>query len=139
MRGLLTRTPHRLKPDASRTICRLFVPGQETLIRGESRAMAVIERILDLSDDEVEGTLDAGPICRWVQRPSGDTENNFKLVAHRLGGEIRVGSARRQLIGAYFAREYPPPPEPLLVADESERVGYVPNVVYSSGRLDERL
>ena len=57
MSGLLTRTPHRLQPDASRTLCRLFVPGQETLIRGESRAMAVIDRILDLSDDEVERTL----------------------------------------------------------------------------------
>src|SRR5580704_1302376 len=105
---LLTRTPHRLKPDATRTICRLFVPGQETLIRGESRAMAVIERILDLSDDEVEGTL-ARTLARFAAGYADLTstlENNFKLVAHRLGGEIRVGRARRQLIGAYFTQEY---------------------------------
>jgi predicted GH43/DUF377 family glycosyl hydrolase len=105
---LLTRTPHRLKPDATRTICRLFVPGQETLIRGESRAMAVIERILDLSDDEVEGTL-ARTLARFAAGYadlSATLENNFKLVAHRLGGEIRVGSARQQLIGAYFTQEY---------------------------------
>ena len=106
--GLLTRTSHWLKPDASRTICRLFVPGQETLIRGESRAMAVIERILDLTDDEVERTL-ARTLDRFA---AGYTdlrrtlENNFRLVAHRLGGDIRVGSARRQLIGAYFTQEY---------------------------------
>jgi len=29
---LLARSQHRLRPDASRTLCRLFVPGQETLI-----------------------------------------------------------------------------------------------------------
>jgi predicted GH43/DUF377 family glycosyl hydrolase len=106
--GLLTRTSHRLKPDATRTICRLFVPGQETLIRGESRAMAVIERILDLSDDEVEGTL-ARTLARFAAGYAdltGTLEDNFKLVAHRLGGDIRVGSARRQLIGAYFTQEY---------------------------------
>jgi hypothetical protein len=43
---LLTRTEHRLRPDPSRTLSRLFVPGQETLIRGESRATPVIDRIL---------------------------------------------------------------------------------------------
>jgi hypothetical protein len=35
MSRLLERTPCRIRPDASRTLCRLFVPGQETLIRGE--------------------------------------------------------------------------------------------------------
>jgi len=33
MSGLLQRAPHRIRPDASRTPRRLFVPGQETLIR----------------------------------------------------------------------------------------------------------
>jgi predicted GH43/DUF377 family glycosyl hydrolase len=106
--GLLTRTPHLLTPDAARKICRLFVPGQETLIRGESRAMAVIERILELSDDEVDGTL-ARTLARFATGYADlarTLENNFKLVAHRLGSEIRVASARRQLIGAYFTQEY---------------------------------
>jgi hypothetical protein len=31
---MLSRTRHRLAPDASRTVSRLFVPGQETLIPG---------------------------------------------------------------------------------------------------------
>src|SRR5207245_937418 len=51
-RRLLARTQHRLTPDASRVLGRLFVPGQETLIRGGSRAMAVIDRVLDLTEDE---------------------------------------------------------------------------------------
>jgi predicted GH43/DUF377 family glycosyl hydrolase len=106
--SLLTRTPHRLTPDASRTLCRLFVPGQETLIRGESRAMTVIDRILGLSEEEVERTL-ARTLARFSGQHrdlAGTLERNFRLVAHRLGSNIRVGRARRQLIGAYFTQEY---------------------------------
>jgi predicted GH43/DUF377 family glycosyl hydrolase len=105
---LLTRTQHRLRPDASRTLCRLFVPGQETLIRGGSRVMAVIDRVLELSDQEVEGAL-ARTLARFSDRHrdlAGTLEHNFGLVAHRLGAEITVGRARRQLIGAYFTQEY---------------------------------
>jgi predicted GH43/DUF377 family glycosyl hydrolase len=104
---LAARTPDRLKPDASRTLCRLFVPGNETLIRGESRAMAVIDRVLGLSEEEAEVTL-ARTLARFSARHrdlAGTLERNFQLVAHRLGS-IRVESARRQLIGAYFTQEY---------------------------------
>ena len=33
-------------------------------------------------------------------------EDHFELVAHRVGAEIAMGRARRQLIGAYFTQEY---------------------------------
>jgi predicted GH43/DUF377 family glycosyl hydrolase len=105
---LLTRTQHRLTPDASRTLCRLFVPGQETLIRGESRAMTVIDRILGLSGEEAERTL-ARTLARFSGRHrdlAGTLERNFRQVAHRLGSNIRIERARRQLIGAYFTQEY---------------------------------
>jgi predicted GH43/DUF377 family glycosyl hydrolase len=105
---LLTRTPHRLRPDASRTLCRLFVPGQETLIRGESRAMAVIDRVLALSEPEVEHAL-TRTLARFSGRHrdlAGTLEQNFGLIAHRLGAGISVGACRRQLIGAYFTQEY---------------------------------
>ncbi len=107
---LLARTQQRLEPDASRTLCQLFVPGQETLIRGESRAMAVIDRVLDMTEEEVERTL-ARTLARFSGRHRGLTgtlERNFGLVAHRLGAEVTVGNARRQLIGAYFTQEYAP-------------------------------
>jgi predicted GH43/DUF377 family glycosyl hydrolase len=107
-RPLLARTDQRLTPDVSRTLSRLFVPGQETLIRGESRAMAVIDRVLDMTDDEVDRTL-ATTMARFADRyhDLGETlERNFGLIAHRLGSEIRVGSTRRHLIGAYFTQEY---------------------------------
>jgi predicted GH43/DUF377 family glycosyl hydrolase len=106
--GLLTRTGHRLAPDATRTLCRLFVPGQETLIRGESRAMAVINRVLGLSEDEVDTTL-ARTLARFSGQHrdlAGTLDTNFQLVAHRLGSNIQVGHSRRQLIGAYFTQEY---------------------------------
>ena len=105
---VLERTQHRLQPDASRTLCRLFVPGQETLIRGESRAMAVIDRVLELSEQEVERAL-ARTMARFSDRHrdlAETLEHNFGLVAHRLGGEIKVGRVRRRLIGAYFTQEY---------------------------------
>jgi predicted GH43/DUF377 family glycosyl hydrolase len=105
---LLARTPHRLKPDASRTLCHLFVPGQETLIRGGSRAKAVIDRVLDMSEQEVERAL-ARTLDRYSGRYRdlpGTLEHNFGLVAHRLGAEITLGGTRRQLVGAYFTQEY---------------------------------
>ncbi|HEX9526959.1 MAG TPA: hypothetical protein VF951_05635, partial [Streptosporangiaceae bacterium] len=107
-RGLLTRTHHRLRPDASRLLSRLFVPGQETMIPGESRAMAVIDRVLAMSEDEAARTLDRTMArCSGRYRDLAETlERNFGLVAHRLGGEIEVGCARRRLIGAYFTQQY---------------------------------
>jgi predicted GH43/DUF377 family glycosyl hydrolase len=105
---LLTRAPLLLRPDPSRTLSRLFVPGQETLIRGESRAMAVIDRVLAMSEDEVESTL-ARTMARFSgqYRDLGETlEGNFGLVAHRLGSEIEVDRSRRRLIGAYFTQQY---------------------------------
>lgn len=105
---LVARTQHRLRPDASRTLCRLFVPGQEALIPGGSRAMAVIDRVLDMSEEEVERTL-ARTQDRFSGRCrdlSGTLEHNFRLAAHQLGAEITIGGARRQLIGAYFTQEY---------------------------------
>jgi predicted GH43/DUF377 family glycosyl hydrolase len=107
-RDLLIRADQRLKPDASRTLCQLFVPGQETLIQGESRAMAVIDRILGLSSQEVDRTL-ARTLDLFSDRVHdlpGTLDRNFGLVAHRLGSAITVGRAQRQLIGAYFTREY---------------------------------
>jgi predicted GH43/DUF377 family glycosyl hydrolase len=70
--------------------------------------MAVIDRVLDLSEQEVERTL-ARTLARFSDRHRdlGETlEHNFGLIAHRLGAEIKVGRARRQLIGAYFTQEY---------------------------------
>ena len=107
-RPLIARTHHRLRPDASRILSRLFVPGLETLIHGQSRAMAVLDRVLEMTEDEVDGTL-AETVARFSARyrDLGETlEQNFWRVAPRLGSHIRLGRARRHLIGAYFTQEY---------------------------------
>ncbi|HEV2371208.1 MAG TPA: glycoside hydrolase family 130 protein [Streptosporangiaceae bacterium] len=84
------------------------MPGQEALIRGGSRATAVIDRVLALSEEEVGQAL-AQTLSRFSGKHPGlaeTLEHNFGLVAHRFGPETTVGNARRQLIGAYFTREY---------------------------------
>jgi len=105
---LLTRTPHRLVPDAGRRLSRLFVPGHETQIRGVPRAKSVLERLLGMSDDEVDRAL-GHTLARYGAgyRDLGRTlERNFGLVTQRLGAEMNVCAARRRLIGAYFSQEY---------------------------------
>ncbi len=106
--GLLARTGHQIKPDSSRTLCRLFVPGEETLIHGKPRVRAVIDRILELSEQEVEETL-ARTLTRFSDGHrdlTGTLERNYDAVAARTGAEVRAGTARRRLIGAYFTQEY---------------------------------
>jgi predicted GH43/DUF377 family glycosyl hydrolase len=104
---LLTRTPHWLQPDSSRILSRPFVPGQETLIRGESRATPVLERILKLPEDEVERAL-ARTVVRYSSRYrdlAATLDAHFQLISHRLGSDMAVSEARRRLIGAYFSQE----------------------------------
>ena len=104
----LERTQCRIRPDASRRLCRLFVPGQETLIRGDSRAKVVIDRVLGMTEDEVDRTLarTRGRFASRFRDLDGTLEGAFGLVAHRLGGKIRVSAARQHLIGAYFTQQY---------------------------------
>ena len=106
--GLLTRTSHWLRPDAARRFCRLFVPGEETLIHGESRAQVVIDRVLGLSGSEAELTL-ARTIARFSSGHRdlpATLELNFQQVMHGLGRQVMASSLQRQLIGAYFTQEY---------------------------------
>ena len=105
---LLSRTRHRLAPDASRTVSRLFVPGQETLIRGDSRAKTVIDRVLAMTEVEADRTLarTTGRFAGRLRDLDGTLDRHFALVAHRLGAGITVSAARRRLIGAYFTQQY---------------------------------
>jgi predicted GH43/DUF377 family glycosyl hydrolase len=89
-------------------MARLFVPGQEILANGESRAAGVIDRILAMPDDEVAATLEA-TLAGFAGRHRhfrATLEHHFELVAHRLAGRIALSPERRLLIGAYFTNEY---------------------------------
>jgi predicted GH43/DUF377 family glycosyl hydrolase len=107
-RSLVTRTDIVLRPDPRRVIVKLFLPGQELLIAGESRATAVIRRVLAMSPAQVTATLTA-TLAAFAGR-HGDLRQalaeNFTLVAHRLVDQDAVSADQRLLIGAYFTQEF---------------------------------
>jgi predicted GH43/DUF377 family glycosyl hydrolase len=103
----LGRRPPRLSPDPSRVIARLFVPGEE-LPGHHSRARGVLERVLELSDAEVDEAL-ADLRSRFTDRHrdvEATFERHFDLMAPRMVAGEAVSPDRQLLIGAYFTAEY---------------------------------
>ena len=94
--GLVTRSPQRLAADPSRVITRLFVPGQEGFEHQESRAGAVLERILALDEDEVRSSLD-DVVTRFDGRHR-DLVGTFRRHAGELADRLDPDS--RPLRGA---------------------------------------
>ncbi|TGD84390.1 glycosidase [Mycolicibacterium sp. CH28] len=106
--GLIRRTPQRLMADPSRVVTRLFVPGQEGFEHQDSRAGAVLARILALTEDEVLSTLD-DVITRFDSRHRdlGSTfRRHARELADRLRPDERLTEARMLLLGATFTSEY---------------------------------
>jgi predicted GH43/DUF377 family glycosyl hydrolase len=102
------RTSHRVRPDPRRVIAKLFIPGQDRLIEGPSRAGAVIDRILALDDVEAAAAL-AEVVTSFSARHhdlNAVLVEHFELVAHRIEHPERLSSTRQQLVGAYFTQEY---------------------------------
>ncbi len=104
----VTRTDHELRPDHTRVVSRIFLPGQEVAYGGESRSEAVLDRLLAMSAAEVDERM-----ARLTARFSGrhydltaTWEAHFRLLEHRMGEPESVGTERRLLIGAYFTQEY---------------------------------
>jgi predicted GH43/DUF377 family glycosyl hydrolase len=103
---LLTRTPVRLEPDPSRVLATLFMPGEE-MPEDHSRATAVLDRVMALSDDEVAATL-ADLSSRFAGRHrdiDAVFRRHFDVVASRLASDAEPSDDRRRLIGAYFTHE----------------------------------
>ena len=106
--GLITRSPQRLAADRSRVITRLFVPGQEGFERQESRAGAVLVRILALDEDEARASLD-DVVARFDGRHRdlvGTFRRHAREVADRLDPASDLSEARMLLLGAVFTSEY---------------------------------
>jgi predicted GH43/DUF377 family glycosyl hydrolase len=102
------RSAYRLEADPSRVITRLFVPGQEGFDENESRAAAVLVRILALDEDEVERTFD-DIMVRFGGRHR-ELEETFRQhaeeLADRLDPRVPLSATRRLLLGATFTSEY---------------------------------
>ena len=105
---LAKRTTHRLMPDASRVISRLFVAGQEDYGASQSRAGLVIERVIGLSEEQVNASLD-NVVSRFSHRHENlfdDLEAHAHRVAHRLQPDLTLSPERLRLIGALFTHEF---------------------------------
>ncbi|MGB9303723.1 MAG: glycoside hydrolase family 130 protein [Mycobacterium sp.] len=106
--GLVTRTPHRIEANPSRVITRLFVPGQEGFEHQESRAAAVLARILALDEGQVRASLD-DVVTRFDERHR-DLADIFRRhaceLADRLDPDRELSETRKLLLGATFTSEY---------------------------------
>jgi predicted GH43/DUF377 family glycosyl hydrolase len=106
--GLLTRSPQRLMANPSRVITRLFVPGQEGFEYQESRAGAVLARILALDEGQVRSSLD--DVVNRFDGRHRDLAGTFRLHARELADRLDSGrelsEARTLLLGATFTSEY---------------------------------
>ena len=101
------RTDIVLRPDPTRVVTALFLPGQEPSASGGSRSGGVVERILALSGDQVDVQL-AELESRFAGRHRDlhvTWERHFELVRHRVRRGGLLSAARRRLIGAYFTQE----------------------------------
>ena len=106
--GLVTRSPQRLEANPSRVITRLFVPGQEGFEYQESRAGAVLARILALDEGQVRSSLD-DVVIRFNGRHrdlAGTFRRHARELADRLDPGRELSEARKLLLGATFTSEY---------------------------------
>jgi predicted GH43/DUF377 family glycosyl hydrolase len=103
-----TNTDIDLRPDPTRVILRFFVPGCGDIEPSVSRAGSVIDRVLALSEDEVESHLVS--IYERFNHRHLDLERKFihhaELASVRLDPEIEFSKQRFLLLGAAFSHEF---------------------------------
>ena len=105
---LVRRCPVHIAADTSRVVTRLFVPGHEGFDQQESRSNSVLQRVLELPDEEVQQSLD-DVMARFSGRHHGLTETFLQHadeLSDRLNPERQLSSSRRLLLGATFTSEY---------------------------------
>lgn len=103
--GIARRSLLHLRPDISRVVARLFVPGRELLGGSESRAESTVERVMALSDEEVDAAL-ASLYERFSSRHL-DIHESFQSNFERIVGYVKapLSPARQELLGATFTHE----------------------------------
>jgi predicted GH43/DUF377 family glycosyl hydrolase len=104
----IKRTQCRLARDARRVLAKPYLPGEEAILPGESRAHLLMSRVLAIPEDDVRA-LNADMDRRFARRHhdlEGIWERHFEAVAHYVPTDVEVSVERRHLIGAYFTHEY---------------------------------
>jgi predicted GH43/DUF377 family glycosyl hydrolase len=105
---LARRCAIRIGADRSRVVTRLFVPGHEGFDQQESRSSTVLQRVLALSDDEVQRSYD-DVVARFEGRHHHLTDTFLRHadeLSDRLDSDSQLSSTRRLLLGATFTSEY---------------------------------
>jgi predicted GH43/DUF377 family glycosyl hydrolase len=105
---IVERTDIVLRGDPTRVLCRLFIPGEEELIRGTSRARELVDRCMALTEEQASQTLEQvlvefGSRHRHLER---HLLEHYSAVAGLMEGGESASPARRTLIGAYLTQEY---------------------------------
>jgi predicted GH43/DUF377 family glycosyl hydrolase len=104
----IKRTQHQILPDVRRVLAKPYLPGEETLLPGTSRAAQLVTRILAIPESQV-AELNAEISSRFENRHYGFSqilERHFDLIADHIPAGTHVSDERRALIGAYFTHEY---------------------------------
>jgi len=104
----IKRTQCRLSRDARRVLAKPYLPGEETILPGESRAQLLMSRVLAIPEEDVRSLI-VEMNRRFAQRHhdmQGIWQRNFDAVAHYVPANLEVSPDRRHLIGAYFTHEY---------------------------------
>ena len=104
---LMTRLDLTMAPDDRRVVIKLFVPGEDAQLV-QNRASRLIERILQLDEDEI-GRLLEDVLGRFAARHHdilGVFQHHYDLVSHRVPAELELSPSARTLIGAYFSHEF---------------------------------
>jgi predicted GH43/DUF377 family glycosyl hydrolase len=107
-RALVTRHDLVLRPDPRRVITKLFVPGRELLIRGDSRADPVVRRLLAMPEDAVQAEL--GTILAFYAPRHHDfvglLRERFAQIEPRFDDPEHLSEERRLLAAAIFTQEF---------------------------------
>ncbi len=94
-----------LVPDPARIIHRFFVPGQEDVGPGDSRAIPVVDRVNALSDREVDVALAEAESHSDLSAEQCAALFDANATAIGTGVDLAVTStARRRLLGAVFTQ-----------------------------------
>jgi predicted GH43/DUF377 family glycosyl hydrolase len=105
---LVTRQDLVLRPDPRRVITKLFIPGRELLIRGDSRADPVMRRLLALPEAAVHAEL-ARIVAQFAPRHRdflGMLRARFEQIAPRFDAPHELTEERRLLAAACFTMEF---------------------------------
>jgi predicted GH43/DUF377 family glycosyl hydrolase len=106
--GVVARSPICLRPDLTRVVGQLFVPGHALAGEREGRASSVVSHVLDLSDGDVSAALD-DIVERFGERHrglAGMFERHARRLANRVTPNVELSEQRRLLLGATFTQEY---------------------------------